>query len=360
MRYFTERVALMEFFGKKSVWETLCETDEPVIMYGTGNGADKVFEHLARLGVKVSGVAASDGFVRSRAFHGFNVRPVSDFEKEYEDFTVIVTFGSSRPEVIADIKNIAERRRVLVPCVPVIENDIFDRERVCRDIEKITAARELLYDDESRRVYDGVLGFMFTGRLESLFAVESSRDEAYENIIKLGKNECFADIGAYRGDTVERFLKMTGGKYAHIVAAEPDTKSFNKLMLACGGLENFTAVNAAVTGVDGEVGFYDHAGRQSAVGGEKVVKSVTLPALCGGLAPTYIKIDAEGCESAILQGGAELIAKYLPSMEIAAYHRTADIYELPLLLHEIAPQLKMHLRHHPYIPAWDTLIYCTK
>ncbi len=350
----------MEFSEQKSVWETLAEANVPVIMYGTGNGADKVFEHFARLGVKVSGVAASDGFVRERTFHGFKVRPVSDFEKEYGDFTVIVAFGSSRPEVIGNIKNLALRRRVLVPCVPVAGSDIFDRERAGKDIEKINAARELLYDEESRRVYDGVLDFMFTGRLGSLFGVESAQSEAYENIIKLGKEECYVDIGAYRGDTVERFLTMTGGEYAHIVAAEPDTKSFNKLMLACGGLENFTAVNAAVTGVDGEVGFYDYAGRQSAVGGEKTVKSVTLKTLCGDIAPTYIKIDAEGCEREILEGGRAVIAGNLPAMEIAAYHRTADIYELPLLLHEIAPQLKIHLRHHPYIPAWDTLIYCTK
>lgn len=350
----------MDFYENKSVWETLCETDEPVIMYGTGNGADKVFEHLARLGVKVSGVAASDGFVRSRIFHGFTVRPVSDFEKEYEKFTVIVTFGSSRPEVMGNIKNIAERRRVLVPCVPVIGSDIFDRERISRDIEKINAARELLYDEESRRVYDGVLDFMFTGRLESLFNVESAQSEAYENIIKLGKEECYVDIGAYRGDTVGRFLSLTGGEYSHIIAAEPDIKTYKKLTEVCGGLENFTVVNAAVTDTDGEVGFSSAAGRQSAVGGENTVKSITLPSLCGGFMPTYIKIDSEGCEREILQGGAELIAKHLPCMEIAAYHRTGDIYELPLLLNKIAPQYKIHLRHHPYIPAWDTLIYCTK
>ena len=348
----------MELLNRTSVWETLKNCDMPVVMYGTGNGADKVFLHLDALGIKISGVAASDTFVRERYFHGFKVRPVSDFEKEFPEFTVIVTFGSSRPEVIENIKSIASRHRVLVPCVPVIDNDIFDRERVCTDLEKINAARALLADDKSRCVFDNILAFMFTGELQFLFDAESLQTEAFENIIKLSVNEHFVDIGAYRGDTVERFLSLTGGKYARITAAEPDTKNFNKLINACSELENFYAINAAVTDRNGLIGFSSDAGRQSAVGGEMPVKCVSLGTLCGGISPTFIKIDSEGCEVQILGGGKELIASVLPKLEVAAYHRTADIYELPLLIHEIAPQLKIHLRHHPYVPAWDTIIYC--
>ena len=53
-----------------SVWEALQNTKEPIIMYGTGNGADKVFEVFRELGIEVAGVTASNGFVRERFFHG--------------------------------------------------------------------------------------------------------------------------------------------------------------------------------------------------------------------------------------------------------------------------------------------------
>ena len=49
-----------------------------------------------------------------------------DLEK-YDNFTIVVTFGSSRPEVIENIKELSEKQTVLVPCVPVIGNEIFDR-----------------------------------------------------------------------------------------------------------------------------------------------------------------------------------------------------------------------------------------
>ncbi|MBO5857920.1 MAG: FkbM family methyltransferase, partial [Clostridia bacterium] len=91
---------------KTSVWEFLQNTEKPIIMYGTGNGADKVFEVFEGLNIEVSGVTASDTFVRERYFHNFRVTPISEFLKKYEKFIVIITFGSSRPEVIENIKEI--------------------------------------------------------------------------------------------------------------------------------------------------------------------------------------------------------------------------------------------------------------
>lgn len=341
-----------------SVWEKLKNEKLPIIMYGTGNGADKVFSVLDSLGVSVAGVTASSGFVRERSFRGFTVKPLEFFEKEFEDFTVIVTFGSSLPDVMGNIKKIAEKHKVLVPCVPVIGDEIFDRRFVERNADKINYAYSLLADEFSKKVFAGYVNFQFGGELADLFSTESSEDEAYENILNLGQSEIFIDIGAYRGDTVEKFLKYTGGEYKKIIAAEPDFKTYGKLMLKCGDMPNFTGINAAVTGVDGEISFSQNAGRQSAIGGKGSVKSVTLGTVCGESVPTFIKIDSEGCEFDILNGGKSVLERYKPKLNIAAYHKSEDIFELPTLIKKINAEYKIFLRHHPYIPAWDTIIYC--
>lgn len=57
-----------------SVWEKLKGADLPIVCYGTGNGADKIFDEFERLGIKISAVMASDGFVRDRSFRGFKVK----------------------------------------------------------------------------------------------------------------------------------------------------------------------------------------------------------------------------------------------------------------------------------------------
>ncbi len=341
-----------------SVWEKLKETAEPIIMYGTGNGADKVVDIFENLGINLSGITASSGFVRERFFRGFPVKPLEYFEEKYDKFTIVVTFGTSISDVMNNIFSLAERHRVLVPCVPVIGTEIFNRSFLNSHIEEINLAHSLLADAASRKVFEGYVNFQFGGRIEILKEIETPEAEVYDSILSFNQNETFIDIGAYRGDTVEGFVNRTEGKYKQIVAAEPDFKTYQKLIKNCEKLDNFISYNAAITDYDGEIGFSSLAGRQSAVGGDSMIKSLSLPTLCKDCEPTFIKIDSEGCELEILKGGEEILKKFKPKMNVAAYHKSEDIFKLPILIKAINPEYKIHLRHHPYIPAWDTLFYC--
>ncbi len=341
-----------------SVWEKLQQTNEPIIMYGTGNGADKVVDILEKLNIKLAGVTASSGFVRERIFRGFPVKPLEYFEEKYEDFIVIITFGTSIPDVMNNIFNISKKHKVLVPCVPVIGTEVFDRAFLENNTEEINLAHSLLADDFSKKVFEGYVNFQFGGEISILKEIETPETEIYENVLKFNNDETFVDIGAYRGDTVEKFVTQTKGKYKKIVAAEPDFKTYQKLIKNCENLPDFTSVNGAITGFDGEIGFSSLAGRQSAIGGENMIKSLSLPTLCKDIDPSFIKIDSEGCELEILKGGEEILKKFKPKLNIAAYHKSEDIFKLPILINSINPAYKIHLRHHPYIPAWDTLFYC--
>ncbi len=341
-----------------SVWEKLKNTTEPIIMYGTGNGADKVLDILEELNIKISGVTASLSFVRNRTFRGFQVMPLSFFEEEYKSFTVIVTFGSSVPQVMQNIYNIAQNHATLIPVVPVIGTEIFDRAFLTANEEKINKAYNLLADDFSKKIYAGYVNFLFGGEIEDLQSITTTEDEAFNNILHLDNNETYIDVGAYRGDTVEKFLSYTNNSYNRIICAEPDTKTFNKLLNNCSHLADFSAFNVAVSDIDGKIGFSDLHGRQSSIGGNSLTDCFTLPTLCGDSEPTYIKIDAEGCENEIINAGASILRKFKPKLNVAAYHKCADIFSIPLLINSINPQYKIHLRHHPYIPAWDTLFYC--
>ncbi len=327
-------------------------------MYGTGNGADKVLDIFGEKGITISGVTASSSFVRKREFRGFPVMPLEHFEQTLGNFTLIITFGTSVPDVMENIYKIAERHRVLVPVVPVVENEVFDDDFLNKNKEGLEKAYSLMADEKSKKIYEGYVNFLYGGELSLLKEITTPENEAFEELLRLSKTETYVDIGAYRGDTVDTFLKYSGGKYDSIICAEPDTKSFKKLAMHCENLPDFKAINAAVSGVDGIVGFSDAHGRQSAIGGEKETLSLSLPALCEGVVPTYIKIDSEGCENEILQAGSSILKAHKPKLNIGAYHKCADIFTLPILIHKANPSYKIHLRHHPYIPAWDTLLYC--
>ncbi len=349
----------MDIITDMSVWEKLEKTEEPIIMYGTGNGADKVMDILESRKIPLSGVTASSNFVRNRTFRGFPVMPLSYFEEALHKFTVIITFGTSIPEVMENIYNISKKHRVLVPCVPVIGTRVFDDSFLNENREKINFAYNLFADGFSKEIYKGYMNFLYGGELNTLKAITTPENEAFENILNLSGNETYIDIGAYRGDTVDTFINYCGGSYKEIICAEPDTKTYLKLINHCENLNNFKAFNAAVTDTDGVVGFSNLHGRQSSVGGDKLTNSVSLDTLCENTEPSYIKIDSEGCEYDILSGGRDILEKFSPKLNVAAYHKSEDVFELAILLNSINPRYKIHLRHHPYIPAWDTLLYCT-
>ena len=58
---------------KKDLWQYLAESDKPIVMYGMGNGADKILSVCEAKGIEIKDFFASDGFVRGHSFHGKKV-----------------------------------------------------------------------------------------------------------------------------------------------------------------------------------------------------------------------------------------------------------------------------------------------
>ena len=346
-----------KFLEIKSSWEELQNSALPVAVYGTGNGADKVFDEFERLGITVSAVIASDGFVRKRTFRGFEVKSVSQAEKELGDFIVALCFASPLPQVIESIKELAKRHRVIMPSVPVFGDNIFNKDFLKNNLEKIKKAYSLLADEQSEKVFENIIRFQITGELNYCFECESSKDEAF-SLLDLGENESFLDLGAYRGDTVEEFLRYAKS-YGKIVAVEPDRKTFRKLETNCANIQNCTLLNCGIWSHNCTLSFDSNKGRGTSAkeSGEEA------QAICADYITekygsfTYINIDIEGAESKMLEGASAAL-KTGPKLCIAAYHRSEDIFELINKISEINPDYKIFLRHHPHISFWDTNIYC--
>ena len=62
----------------ESVWDNLRNTKKPIVLYGMGNGADKIIDWCEANSVKVSGIFATDEFVRYQSFRGLIVEKYSD------------------------------------------------------------------------------------------------------------------------------------------------------------------------------------------------------------------------------------------------------------------------------------------
>ncbi len=342
----------------QSSWEILQSTPLPIAVYGTGNGADKVFAEFDCLGIKPAGVVASDGFVRQRKFHGFNVKSISQFKEETGDFVIALAFASPLSQVIENVKSLSAHHKVIMPSVPVYGDNVFNKDFLKTNIEKIENAYMLLADEKSKKVFESIVEFQLTGDLNCCFICESEKNEAYE-ILDLGENESYLDLGAYRGDTIDEFLNHSKS-YRNIVAVEPDKRTFKKLVTNCESLENFTALNNAIWNENSNLSFDGNKGRGANVNSDGEETS----AICVDYITekygsfTYINIDVEGAEKEMLQGAINTLQQYKPKLCMAAYHRSEDIFSLVNEINRINPKYKIYLRHHPHISFWDTNLYC--
>ena len=347
------------FVGREeSLAEKLKHETRPIVVYGMGNGADKIFDLCARIGVSIADIYASDEFVRGHSFHGIRVKKYSEICGLYDDFVILLAFAVFRDDLMERIDRMAHEHTLLVPDVPLFGKAVFDYDFFEANRESIEKAYFLLADDTSRRVYADIINAKLTGDYFLLRRCETERDEVFKNVLRLSQRERYVDLGAYDGDTITEFLDQTGGLYSKITAFEPDAKNRAKLEYKYASLDGLKVCPYASWNENTTLSFSGNGGRMSCIDESghdveaRAVDSVVMSA-------TYIKMDVEGAERETLLGCKRLIQSCRPKLAVSAYHRAGDIFTLPLLIHELKPSYKIYLRHHKYVPAWETNIYCT-
>lgn len=347
-------------FSLPDLWETLATETRDILLYGMGNGADKILAVASEKGVTVKGVFASDGFVRGHAFHGMPVRAFGEILATYPDgeCVVLLAFGTARPEVLALIENVASHYPLYVPDVPVCEGALFDAAFMEAHREELSAARACLEDEPSRRLFDAIVAYKRTGRYDYLLAAVSE-PQSDRRILSLETVRVMADFGAYNGDTA-REMREIAPQLSTVIAVEPDKRNFKKLTKWAETVSDFSVIchRAAVSDADG-IAAFDASGNRNAglctgrADPADAVPTATPDTLLAGHAVDYIKYDVEGAEYEALLGTRKTIARTTPRMKIACYHKSEDIFRLPLLLRDIAPHYRLYLTRSRSLPAWD-------
>lgn len=347
---------------RQTVWDRLAQERRPIVLYGMGDGAEKILRRFEAYGIQPSGVFASDEFVRGHSFCGFPVRTLAQTIDHFgEDIVIVLSFASQRPEMLQKIDELDARFDLVAPDVPVAGEGLFDLAFARTHMGALDETAALLADERSRQVLDSMICFKLTGKLRYLRAGENDKAEAFTHILKPHKEEHFVDLGAYNGDTVRELLGYTGGAFATVTALEPDRRNFRKLAAYAEGLTGQVRLEqAGAWDKDGVQTFAAKAGRNSRLSGSGTQTQMrAVDSVLGGAPCTMLKLDVEGAEREALCGAAQTIARCRPRLNVACYHRNEDLFALPLLVHRLCPDYRLYLRHHPYVPAWDVNLYAT-
>lgn len=351
---------------KISVWEHLSNTKKPIFIYGMGDGAIKIMNVFERYNIKPHGIFASDDFQRGHSFMGYEILKLSYIEENYDDFIIVLAFGTFREPLLSYLYDLSEKYEFYAPDVPVciVDDVVFDLDYVKKYDAEFDKVYDMLYDEKSKQVLLDVIDYKISGKVKYLKSCQSDVSEIYNDLIKLSDDEEYVDLGAYNGDTVLEFLNATNGKFSSITAFEPDKKNFKKLIKQLQKLnlsenENVLALNYGSYYEKDELIFSNKAGRNSTFnctqGALTTVDSVDN--IRDGKRVSVLKIDVEGAEEHSLIGSQNTIKKYSPHILLSAYHKNSDLFLLPLMVNNMNDNYYVYLRHHNYIPAWETNFY---
>jgi len=342
------------------MWDELAKECRPILVYGMGNGADKLIRRLAEYDVDISDVFASDGFVRGHSFHGIRVKSFSEVKELYNDFVIVLSFGTKREQVLDMLSAMDREYDMYVPDMPVAnEEEYFDREFYNTHYDEIKKAYDRLSDERSKKAFSSILHYKISGRMKYLEEGYDSDEEIYSLISPLAPKSVI-DGGAYDGDSLIEMRKYLPS-ILRAIAVEPDCKTFKKLLKNTSFLDGFDIklYNAALWSSSGVGRFSASANRNSTVVAtasyeykEDAVELVSVDGIADG-AVDYIKYDVEGAEAIAISGSLSVISRYSPALRIAIYHRSCDVFSIINYMSDRFSDYDYYIRRKRCLPAWE-------
>lgn len=343
---------------ESDMWDFLANEKRPIVVYGMGNGADKLFSRFEKYGVRVADVFASDGFVRGHSFRGYKVKSFSEIKETYSDFVIVLSFASNREDVIDMLTEIDEKYEMLIPDMPIAdESEYFDKNFYNEHYEEIVKAYNMLADEESKKIYALTVNYKLTGKLSYLMDTCTEKRDMY-SLISQKDIKIMIDGGAYNGDTAREAIEYFSD-ISEIFAIEPDAKTFKRLKkYADTAAVKINPINAALYSENRQGEFFSSGNRNSTAKATASYESktadisfITVDSL--GVNPDYIKYDVEGAEYEAIVGSLETINKAMPVLLVSLYHKSRDIFSLPLFLSEKTNGYRFYLRRLRSVPAWE-------
>ncbi len=346
------------------LWDYLSNTKKHIVMYGMGNGADKILAVCEKYGITVEDFFASDGFVRGHSFHSKRVLSYTEAKQKYgaDNMIVLLSFASSLPSVLNTVRTVAKECELYAPDVPVCGDTLFTLDFAEKHRNELDEVYNLLADDESKMIFENTVLFKISGDIKYLDRAISNKEEVFNGLLNAESIESFADLGAYNGDTIRELLDFAP-RLARVLAFEPDRRSFRKLSEYSDGITQpqINKINAAAWSGEDTLIFGDEGNRNSGLfarGKAVSIPATSLDRVLGTESIDYIKYDVEGCEREAIIGSEQAILCHRPRLCVSVYHRSEDIFALPRQIHALRPDYKLYLRRYEYIPAWDLNLIC--
>ncbi len=233
--------------------------------------------------------------------------------------------------------------------------------------KNIYKVQRLIKDKVSQDILQKIIQFRQTLDMTYYPYPDSTLSKQYfpENIPIIPKEDTlrFIDCGAFTGDTIGLiYNNVPKEKKISVVSFKPDP---NNLKILQNNIKDYTHISVVVIpmGVYSKTGILKFSlpgsGSNINENGDISIPITTLDETVYSFRPNYIKMDIEGAEKEALLGAKKTIKDFTPNLAVSLYHKTKDLWELPLLIQEINPNYDFYIRVHAHVGI-ETVLYCVR
>ena len=322
----------------------------PVVLYGAGKFGYQALMNIKTFfkTVNVRYFIDDDKVRNNEAVEGIEVLYLSEvMEKLGNNFNIIIT-NYYVPQVLKKIEaNGFDLNKVYFfneLLIDDMEYSVLDEHK-----EQMKQVYEMLEDYKSKMIYRTMAESRFTKNTNLLaHTCEQNQYFPETDIFEISENEVFVDAGAFDGDTIQRFIELTNGKFKKIYAFEPDKSNYNKILNKSYG-ERVKVFNGGLYDTTKEIAFSGDKGGCSKV--EECGKEIITVYQFDSIEEieekvSFIKMDIEGSERKALEGMKETICRDKPKLAICIYHKYEDLWEIPLYIKELVPEYRLFIRNY--------------
>ncbi|MDY6322593.1 MAG: FkbM family methyltransferase [Succinivibrio sp.] len=297
----------------------------------------------------------------------------SDFSEEILNYIKEkIGPGVLKTYVADNVTNLIEKNLITLEDRSNPENEIvfgiswFEKYRqieLTNELEKLKKdVFEILQDDKSKLILNNRISAFLTGDYSYIENLPFDAIQYFsENYYNISDKEVYFDCGAYTGDSLADFCKITNNKFNRIICFEPDINNYNTLVSFINKkkFRNLIVEQKAIGVKRDSLPFLNKSNMGSRITEDSnAAYKVNVVPLDDyfDYHPTLIKFDIEGFELEALKGSKKIITNLKPKLAICVYHKPMDVFEIPIFLHTLVPEYKFKFRHHTHgFP--DTVLY---
>jgi FkbM family methyltransferase len=352
-----EQVRCAGIPAQRALIERFRDSPHPIAIFGTGIYAYVLVRYLALQGVHPRFALVDRELKTVDSLVDLPVVTMEDLGDRIRTFEVVIGI-TNYPAVEGRLRacgaigvHVVDVPDYLNMPEPFMDIDYFEA-----NVDKFEAAYGSFADELSRQTYAASINAKLNEDARILQPVVR-RDRLYfpSAEFPIGDHEAFLDVGGFDGDTVLDFHAASGGRYDAIVSLEPCLGNYERLVrrvedarldrvipVRRGAWDRRETLHVAPQqmAIDNQI----------AAGGSEAIEVDRIDAILRELQRpvTLIKLDINGAEYPALRGAEDTIRVQRPKIAVRLHCRE-DYFRIPLLLKDLAPDMRLLLRQRCFM-----------